>query len=90
MNLQDIRDAYRVRDGYWFAPKRFGYGAMPVTWQAWAMTLGLAGAILLAVRLLPSVPEKIIGVLALIGAMIAVSIAKTDGEWRWRSGERDR
>ncbi|CAN5485433.1 hypothetical protein BH10PSE14_BH10PSE14_29540 [soil metagenome] len=90
MSLQDIRNAYRVRDGYWFVPKRFGYGATPVTWQGWAVTLGFAGALLLTLRLLPTVPEKIIVALALIGAMIAISAAKTDGDWRWRSGRRDR
>ncbi|MDB5675198.1 MAG: hypothetical protein JWM65_2180 [Sphingomonas bacterium] len=77
-----------VRDGYWFAPKRFGFGAVPVTWQGWAVTLGFAGALLLAVRLLPIVAEKIIVGLALIAAMVAITIAKTDGEWRWRSGQR--
>jgi hypothetical protein len=24
---------------YWFKPKRYGYGATPVTWQGWALTL---------------------------------------------------
>jgi hypothetical protein len=23
---------------YWFKPKRYGYGATPVTWQGWAVT----------------------------------------------------
>ena len=31
----------RVRPGYWFRPKRFGYGAVPATWQGWAATLGV-------------------------------------------------
>ena len=77
-----------VREGYWFAPKRFGYGARPATWQGWAVTLGFAGALLLAIRLLPTVTEKIIVGLALIAAMVAITVAKTDGEWRWRSGQR--
>ena len=25
---------------YWFRPKAFGYGANPVTWEGWAVTLG--------------------------------------------------
>ncbi|MEG3145644.1 hypothetical protein U1839_13360 [Sphingomonas sp. RT2P30] len=90
MTIEEIRNMYRVRNGYWFAPKRFGYGATPVTWQGWAVTLGFVGTLLLALRLLPTLPEKIIVALALIGAMIVISIAKTDGEWRWRSGNRDR
>jgi hypothetical protein len=24
---------------YWFRPKRFGYGATPITWQGWAVTI---------------------------------------------------
>lgn len=77
-----------IPDDYWFAPKRFGFGARPVTWQGWAVTLGFGGALLLAIRLLPTVAEKIVVALALIAAMVAITIAKTDGEWRWRSGER--
>lgn len=75
-----------VREGYWFAPKRFGFGAVPVTRQGWAVTLGFAGAMLLAIRLLPAMAEKIIVGLALVVAMVAIMVAKTDGEWRWRSG----
>ncbi len=30
---------------YWFKPKRYGYGATPVTWEGWAFT-GLVVAIL--------------------------------------------
>ena len=88
MTIDDIRAAYKVRDGYWFAPKRFGYGATPVTWQGWAVTLGFVAAILVAVRVLPTVLEKIIVSVALIAALLVISIAKTDGEWRWRSGVR--
>ena len=25
---------------YWFKPKRYGYGATPITWEGWAVTLG--------------------------------------------------
>lgn len=90
MSMQDIFGAHRVRDGYWFAPKRFGYGATPVTWQGWVVTLGFAGALLLAIRLLPTLAEKIVVALALVGALTVISVAKTDGDWRWRSGKRDR
>jgi hypothetical protein len=88
MTIEDIRDAYKVRDGYWFAPKLFGFGAVPATWQGWAVTSGFAGAMILAVRLLPMTAEKIVVALALVAAMVAITVAKTDGEWRWRSGGR--
>jgi uncharacterized membrane protein len=90
MKRRDVLRGNAIGEGYWFVPKRFGYGATPVTWQGWAVTLGFAGALLLALRLLPTVPEKIIVALALIVAMSAISAAKTDGAWRWRGGERDR
>ena len=86
MTIYDIRNRLKVREGYWFAPKRFGYGATPVTWQGWAMTLGAAVSVFGALRLLPTVPEKIIVAVAVIAAWLVVSKAKTDGEWRWRSG----
>jgi len=27
---------------YWFKPKQYGYGAVPVTWEGWALTLLVA------------------------------------------------
>ena len=24
---------------YWFRPKRYGYGATPITWQGWLLTV---------------------------------------------------
>ena len=24
----------------WFAPKRYGLGSTPITWQGWALTFG--------------------------------------------------
>ena len=88
MTIDEIRDAYRVREGYWFAPKRYGYGATPVTWQGWAVTLGFAAALLVAMRLLPTVTEKLIVSLVLIATLLAIAAAKTDGGWRWRWGRK--
>ena len=34
---------------YWFRPKRYGYGATPVTWQGWALTFAAPGLIVAAV-----------------------------------------
>jgi len=81
---------------YWFRPKSFGYGAAPITWQGWAVTLGSAtitvGAILaIVVSEARDWPDRrpfqaacLIVLLATMIASIAVSRAKTDGEWRWR------
>ena len=38
---QRVCDWYKIRDGYWFAPKLYGYGATPVRWQGWALIAGL-------------------------------------------------
>ena len=38
---------------YWFKPKRYGYGATPVTWQGWAVTLGTVRAMVAVSLYLP-------------------------------------
>jgi hypothetical protein len=80
---------------YWFKPKRYGYGAMPVTWQGWAVTLGTVAA-MVAVSLYLRLTEQPYWALALLiafdalalGVLMIVSRRKTDGEWRWRWGDR--
>ena len=72
----------------WFRPKRFGYGATPSNWKGWAFM----GAFILVVLTVfwglvhLGVPRWVAGlvVLALAGAIIPFTKAKTDGEWRWR------
>ena len=77
---------------YWFKPKRYGYGATPVTWQGWAITGAALLTIVLAAVLVPPntsgwtaffVAEAI--VIAVLGI---VSYRKTEGGWRWRWGDR--
>ena len=82
---------------YWFRPKSFGYGATPVTWEGWLLTLGsmvVTGAAIL-VAILAEVhtwPNRHISqVICLIVvavtqfATIIVSRLKTSEDWRWRS-----
>ena len=81
---------------YWFKPKRYGYGATPITWEGWAVTLGTVIAMVvvslclrlterhywaLAVRVSPS--TRPLGF-----ALFVVVRRKTDGVWRWRWGGR--
>ena len=79
----------------WFSVKRVGYGAgLPIAWQGWVLLLSYMGAMIgLAV-----VAERVRGIelagvialmLAVTAVLVAVVRARTDGEWRWRSGGGD-
>jgi hypothetical protein len=76
---------------YWFKPREYGYGATPVTWEGWALTVVTMFVVVLASMLAPVLGEGrsggftalVIDVLA-ITAFIMISRMKTDGEWRWR------
>jgi len=81
---------------YWFRPKSFGYGATPMTWEGWALTIGggVAAAscfVYGATRLhagangAASWPALLAGVV-IVAAVSLVAKIKTDGAWRWRGG----
>jgi uncharacterized membrane protein YhhN len=80
---------------YWFRPKRYGYGATPVTWQGWAVILGFVAA-MVAVTLTSRLIEQRSWALAVfiafdvlaLGTLFVVCRRKTNGEWRWRWGDR--
>jgi O-antigen/teichoic acid export membrane protein len=80
---------------YWFRPKQYGYGATPVTWQGWAITLAtmvvvVAATVTVAGRtaLDLSFWVAVAVVFAAISALVTISRRKTDGDWRWRWGDR--
>lgn len=80
---------------YWFKPKRYGYGATPVTWQGWAFTIGTVLAMLaaslylrLTAKSLWALAALLVFDAAMISALVIVSYRKTEGEWRWRWGDR--
>jgi len=81
---------------YWFKPKSFGYGATPVTWEAWALTI--VGGSMAALGFIGfnapgqlSLPDDmaarlaclLVATVALV-ALIVIARKTTDGEWRWR------
>jgi hypothetical protein len=81
---------------YWFRPKRYGYGATPVTWQGWALTFaGVLVIVAAAITFLGGHPPSRSALLAFFAVEAAVLAGlwvivrrKTDGEWRWRWGDR--
>jgi len=79
-------------EDYWFAPKRYGYGTgLPLTWQAWAATIGYClvvtgAALLLAER---SILGFVVITLAATGAFLLVCARKTRGGWHWRWGGKE-
>jgi hypothetical protein len=87
---------------YWFRPKSHGYGATPSSWQGWALVLAhlvLVVGTAVPVLVLPTIngpPGPELWQVLLWGLVVAVSTwalvrisrAKTDGEWKWRWGEK--
>ena len=80
-----------VSDGpEWFAPKRYGYGAVPITWQGWALTLGfVAASIALSVSFARSPLQLAATMVPLVAVFIVICARTKRGGWRWRWGEED-
>lgn len=76
-------DVGGVRPGYWFAPKAFGFGARPVTWQGWATLLGYAVLLMAVIHWFPGALAKIVIGFVLTFAFGWLSWVKTDGGWHW-------
>lgn len=86
--LDEVKAHFRVRKGYWFVPKLFGFGVTPVTWQGWALTLGFAAALVAAIRLVPGDVPRIVIAVALFAAFAVVAANRTDGGLGWHWGMR--
>jgi hypothetical protein len=85
-----------MTERYWFRPKSFGYGATPVTWEGWLLTLGsvvITGAAIL-VAILAEMHQwsdrriyQVICVIVLaMTQFVTIILAqrKTSEDWRWR------
>ncbi len=74
----------------WFAPKRYGFGATPISWQGWTLTLGFVGLIILIAVSFAKSPLQMIAILVPIAvAFIVICARTTRGGWRWRWGDED-
>ena len=78
---------------YWFRPRRYGYGATPVTWEGWALTVAVAAIVAISVAAMNLLADRAnfamwIAWAAIIAAVVVsfvrISRQRTDGEWRWR------
>ena len=80
---------------YWFKPKQYGYGAVPVTREGWALTLLVAILIAAASAYVfaggaPSLISIVVWaviVAAIVAGSVPVVRSKTEGSWRWRWGD---
>jgi hypothetical protein len=82
----------------WFKPKRYGYGATPVTWQGWIIVAGFVLAVLALVWWLigfdRSEPPTLFNILMFLKFLLLLILTlwlvvkhNTDGEWGWRWGK---
>jgi hypothetical protein len=78
-----------MEKGPWFRAKRFGYGAgLPFKWQGWILLLSHMAAIIgmsLALAERPLVMLPLVLIVAL--APMPIYAARTEGGWKWRSGD---
>lgn len=90
MSWARIRGWYRVRPGYWFAQKRYGWGFVPATWQGWALILGVL-AVAGGIQKLAEQRSPLYHLLflPLFGGALWLCWLKTDGGWGWRWGDRE-
>lgn len=80
------RGAPEVRETHWFAQKRFGYGAVPVTWQGWLTTLVYIALVCLLAWRMPTGTLKFAAIAPVSVAYLYLIWTKTDGGFRWRWG----
>lgn len=74
----------------WFARKRYGWGATPVSWQGWAITIGFIAIGIGAARFFADRPIVVAAIVAPAMIVLLVITAKTTrGGWRWRWGSED-
>lgn len=84
------------KNTYWFMPKRYGYGLVPISWEGWLVTALFTAVLLLGglpmLTLLK--PEGLGAIVFIVWVTIAstalLHIAKpyTKGDVRWNWGNK--
>ena len=81
---------------YWFKPKRYGYGATPVTWEGWAVSIAVGAVVAGSVVAMNAWVGRSDFVAWMVWAAVIAGVTywfvrtarnRTDGEWRWRWGD---
>lgn len=90
MNARPHRGTPEMRQTYWFAQKRYGFGAVPVTWQGWLASLVYVAIVVAAAYRAPGDFLKAGIILPVTLAYLYFIWTKTDGGFRWRWGPEKR
>ncbi len=86
--VRRYRNSQRVRPGYWFRPKTFGWGAVPVTWQGWLVTvLFMTAAAIVGNVANHRGPTWLVLLVPLTLGFILLCWTKTDGGWSFHWGD---
>ena len=59
---------------YWFRPKRYGYGATPISWEGWAVTLATVLAMVAVSFVLRLETKSYLALAALIAFDVAALV----------------
>ena len=85
----DQQQSNAMTNRYWFRPKTYGYGATPMTWEGWALSLAVgavfAGSIVVMMLLVHqgNAAAWMLWSVAVVG-LIAVVRAPVPATDRWR------
>lgn len=73
---------------HWFKPKIYGFGAVPVTWQGWALVIAYIIALITVTEALGDTRPFATAIIATLitVALVLISWMKTEGGMRWRWG----
>ena len=86
-----------MTEKYWFKPKRYGWGFMPVTWEGWMATLVLVALIFLSAYVNKIGSENmtsenilrcVLDILILGGLFTVLCKDKLEGGLKWRWGNK--